>query len=99
MEAHGGVSRVVEECDPCSYYPRDELEEMAELALGLQGIPWKNGIYDKDRDGVDFEEEVEAYIEEVLATQIAMDWLDGNRWIPEDVLDWAFYTVSDHNKR
>lgn len=98
MEAHGGVSRIVDECDPCSYYQSEELEKMAEAALGIEGIPWKNGIYDKDKDGMDFEEEIEAYIEEVLPTQIAMDWLDGTRWIPEDVLDWAFYEVSDHNK-
>lgn len=98
MEAHGGVSRIVDECDPCSYYPIEELEHMAEVALGLEGIPWKNGIYDKDKDGVDFEEEINAYIDEVLAAQIAMEWLDGDRWIPEEVLWWAFYEVSDHNK-
>ena len=99
MEAHGGVGRIVEECKPCQYYSQQELEEMAVAALGLEGVPWKNGIYDKDKDGVDFEEEVAAYIEEVLPSQIAMDWLDGEKYIPGDVLDWAFYEVSDHNKR
>ena len=98
MEAHGGEGRIVDECDPCSYYDLDELEEMAEIALGLQGIPWKNGIYDKDHDGMDFEEEIAAYIDEVLPTQIAMEWLDGTRYIPEDVCEWAFYEVSNHNK-
>lgn len=98
MEAHGGESRIVDECDPCSYYPEEELEHMAEIALGIEGIPWKNGIYDKDRDGIDFEEEVAAYIDNVLPTQIAMEWLDGSRWIPEEVCEWAFYEVSDHNK-
>lgn len=98
IEAHSGVDDIVESCDPCSYYPYDELERMAELALGIAGIPWKNGIYDKDHDGIDFEEEVEAYIEEVLASQIAMEWLDGTKWIPADVLNWAFYDVSDHNR-
>lgn len=97
MEAHGGVGRIVDECDPCSYFTEEELEHMAEVALGLEGIPWKNGIYDKDTDGIDFEEEIEAYIEEVLPSQIAMEWLDGIRWIPEDVLHWAFYEVSSHN--
>lgn len=98
ITAHGDVGRIVDECDPCSYYPQDELESMAEIALGIQGIPWKNGIYDKDRDGMDFEEEVEAYIENVLSTQIAMEWLSGDRYIPSEVLDWAFYEVSDHNQ-
>ena len=72
---------------------------MAVIALGLEGIPWKNGIYDKDKDGIDFEEEIEAYIDEVLPTQIAMEWLDGTRRIPEDVCTWAFYEVSDHNRK
>ena len=99
MEAHGGVTRVVDECDPTSFYPYEHLEKMAEQALGLEGIPWKNGIYDKDHDGIDFEEEIAAYIEEVLATQIAMEWLDGTRWIPNKVCLWAFYEVSDHNKK
>lgn len=98
MDAHGGVDRIVDECDPCSYYDNDTLEKMAEKALQLEGIPWKNGIYDKDKDGMDFEEEIEAYIDEVLPSEIAMQWLDGKLYIPSDVLDWAFYEVSDHNK-
>lgn len=99
MEAHREIDEIVEETDPCSYYDYEELEKMAEMALGLQGIPWKNGIYDKDKDGIDFEEEIEAYIEEVLPSDIVMQWLDGRRYIPSDVLDWAFYEVSDHNRR
>lgn len=99
LEAHGDVARIVEECDPVSYYPYEELERMAVIALGIEGIPWKNGIYDKDHDGIDFEEEVAAYIEEVLPTQIAMEWLNGERWIPEEVCNWAFYVVSDHNRK
>ena len=98
LSAHGGVSRIVDECDPCSYYDDDTLEHMAEIALGLEGIPWKNGIYDKDRDGIDFEEEIESYIEEVLPSDIAMRWLDGELYIPEEVCHWSFYEVSDHNK-
>ena len=98
MEAHGDVARIVDECDPCSYYDYEELEHIAELALGIAGIPWRNGIYDKDHDGIDFEEEIEAYIEDVLPSQIAMEWLDGTRWIPEEVCEWAFYQVSDHNR-
>lgn len=99
LTAHGGVQRIVDETDPCSYYDDDFLEGLAEIALGIVGIPWKNGIYDKDLDEVDFEEEVEAYIEFVLPTDIAMQWLSGELWIPEEVLDWAFYEVSDHNKK
>ena len=99
LTAHGGIPRIVDECEPTSYYPYEELKHMAEIALGLEGIPWQNGIYDKDKDGVDFEEEVAAYIDEVLPTQIAMEWMEGEREIPLDVCEWAFYEVSDHNKK
>lgn len=98
LNAHGGEGRIVDECDPTSYYSGDQLEAWAVAALGLEGIPWKNGIYDKDRDGIDFEEEIEAYIEYILPTEIAQKWMDGALWIPEDVCEWAFYEVSDHNK-
>lgn len=98
MDAHGGEGRIVDECDPTSYYDDEQLEAWAVAALGLEGIPWKNGIYDKDKDGIDFEEEVQAYIDFVLPTEIAQMWLDGGLWIPEDVCYWAFYEVSDHNR-
>ena len=98
MKAHCEIDDIVDACDPCSYYDQERLEKMAVMALGLEGIPWKNGIYDKDSDGIDFEEEVEAYIEYVLPSEIAMKWLDGDLWIPEPVLRWAFYEVSSHNR-
>lgn len=95
MGAHvGNGFDIADEIDVGSYY---DLEEESVKALGLEGIPWKNGIYDKDRDGIDFEEEVEAMME-LIAGYIAQEWLDGTRYIPEDVLNWAFYEVSDHNR-
>ena len=95
MDAHVGDGfAIAEEVDVGAYY---DLEAEAVKKLGLEGIPWRNGIYDKDRDGIDFEEEVEAMME-IIAGYIAQEWLDGIRRIPESVLDWAFYEVSDHNK-
>lgn len=95
MEAHiGGGEDIAAHIDVEQYY--DLLQEAVQR-LELEGIPWQNGIYDKDRDGIDFEEEVEALMERLPAL-IAQEWLDGDRYIPEDVLDWAFYEVSDHNK-
>lgn len=79
------------------YYDDDELERMAVIALGLEGIPWKNGIYDKDHDGIDFEEEVEAMME-MLPYTIAEEWLSGERYMPQEFCDYCFYDVSDHNK-
>lgn len=95
MDAHVGDGfAIANEVDVGAYY---DLEEEAVKKLGLEGIPWRNGIYDKDRDGIDFEEEVEAMME-IIAGYIAQEWLDGARRIPEDVLHWAFYEVSDHNR-
>lgn len=31
------------------------------------------------------------------AIELAEKWISGSEWIPEDVLDWAYYDVSDHN--
>lgn len=31
------------------------------------------------------------------ACEFAEQWINGEIWIPSDVLDWAFYEVSDHN--
>ena len=95
MEAHiGDGFDIAEEIDVGSYY---DLESEAVKALGLEGVPWENGIYDKDNDGIDFEEEVEAMMT-IIAGFIAQEWLDGIRWIPGEVLEWAFYEVSDHNQ-
>ena len=94
MAAHVGDGfDIADQIDVGSYYDlKDEVVKM----LGLEGIPWENGIYDKDRDGIDFEEEVEALME-LIGGIIAQEWLDGKRYIPCEVLDWAFYEVSDHN--
>ena len=31
------------------------------------------------------------------ALQLANAWLDGSEWIPEEVMDWAWYDLSGHN--
>ena len=31
------------------------------------------------------------------ACEFAQDWYDGATWIPSDVLDWGYYTISSHN--
>ncbi len=80
------------------FYDDDEMEEMAVKMLGLEGIPWKNGVYDKDHDGIDFEEEVEAMME-VLAYALAEQWLSGDKRMPQEFCDYCFYEVSTHNNR
>lgn len=79
------------------YYGDDYFEAMAVKMLGLEGIPWRNGIYDKDRDGIDFEEEVEALME-LMPNVIAEQWLSGELYMPLEFCEYCFYEVSDHNR-
>lgn len=54
---------------------------------------------------MDFFGDPEDYIDwdevEELAYQYAIElaerWINGEEWIPREVLDWAYYEVSDHN--
>lgn len=32
------------------------------------------------------------------ACEFAQNWIDGNCWIPGEVLNWAYYDISDHNR-
>lgn len=32
-----------------------------------------------------------------LASQLANEWLSGATWVPEEVMEWAWYDLSDHN--
>lgn len=43
----------------------------------------------------------EGEIEELAlenAVKVAEDYIDGTVWIPEDIINWAYYSVSDHNR-
>lgn len=92
VDAHG-----VDVADWVSdYYGDDELQAIAVRMLGIEGIPWQNGIYDKDRDGIDYEEEVESLMDD-LPEMIADEWLSGQRWMPQEFCDYCFYEVSSHN--
>lgn len=31
------------------------------------------------------------------ACELAQAWLDGGEWVPEEIMDWAWYDLSDHN--
>jgi hypothetical protein len=79
------------------YYDDEFFKAMAVQLLGLEGIPWENGIYDKDHDGIDFEEEVEAMMA-LIPDMIAEQWLSGDLYMPQEFCDYCFYEVSDHNK-
>lgn len=75
---------------PWDYAYQELLEELGPIAEMLDCDP---------------EELIEEYIEELeeMSFDYACDWVDrmmtGMEWIPDegDMLDWAFYDVSDHN--
>ena len=60
--------------------------ELIAAATGVQMDP--EDLMDMDRV------EQDAYD---YACQLADAWYGGDMWIPEDILMWAFYVVSDHN--
>lgn len=102
MDALTAIQNICDAHDPDvagwveDYYGEEELQAMAVRLLGLEGIPWQNGIYDKDKDGIDFEEEVEALME-LMPEMIAEQWLSGEVYMPQEFCDYCFYEVSDHN--
>ena len=91
-----------EEIEEC----QDKIEELQEEIEDLQEeIAWLQN----DIDG--YYDEIESTsIEELLdhdelekrafeyACEFAQVWIDGNTWIPLEVLNWAYYDVSDHNR-
>ena len=69
----------------------ERAERRAEMMKAASG-----GVIDIEPEDLMNDERVErdAYR---YAAQLARAWLDGSEWIPEEVLDWAWYTLSSHN--
>lgn len=73
----------------------EELEmEITEIEIEIED--WYSEIELLDPEEFVDETEVENLAFE-YACEFAQNWIDGNVFIPEDVLDWAYYVVSDHN--
>lgn len=78
---------------------RERIEELKEQNINLQDEIY--GWYAEMEtisveEFIDFDE-VEKKARE-YAAEFAQEWIDGNVWIPREVLDWAYYEVSDHNR-
>ena len=87
MDQEGGYEDPELGCSPWEMAYREALEEVMDDAMVLQCDP---------EDLIDWDE-----VEEV-AYDYAYDYaerlMSGTEWIPdEEMLDWAFYDVSDHN--
>ena len=110
IDAHSSIEDMVEEwgldAEDCEYSSPDGYENcywqayeeeyeraeiMAEMMSALTG-----GLIDFDpEDFMDYERiEMNAY---EYACQLADNWYSGAEWIPEEIMDWAWYDLSDHS--
>lgn len=73
-----------------------ELQEYnLELQLEIQG--WYSEMdFISVEDFINYDEVEKKAMD--YACEFAQQWIDGNCWIPEEVLHWAYYTVSSHNR-
>ena len=107
VKAHSSVAGMIAEFDlngeDCEYmsldgyenpytqayeeeYERAERESMALQAMGVEIDPeMLMDMYRVEKDAYKY------------AQQLAQAWLDGKDWIPEEVMDWAWYDLSSHN--
>ncbi len=67
-------------------YEKAEVEAEMYAAMGIDIDP---------EDLIDWEMvEMKAYD---YALQLVTAWIEGDEWIPIEVIEWAYYDVSDHN--
>lgn len=71
---------------------RDKAEAEAEI-LNMFLMEFEEAVDPEDLMDMDAVEE-NAY---QYACDLAQAWYDGSEWIPEEVMDWAWYDLSDHN--
>lgn len=107
IDAHSSIEDMVDEFElddeSCPYmsldgYPncytqaykeeRDEAQEEAEILAFFGEVIDPEDLMDMD------EVEENAYD---YACELAEAWYSGQEWIPEEVMDWAWYDLSDHN--
>ena len=102
MNAHSSAEEIVDEwgldAEDCEYvhpylgsncYMAAYMEALAEV----QGIAMFLGLDPEDL--IDWEQvESDAYD---YACELAQLYIDGETWIPNEIIEWAYYDVSDHN--
>lgn len=107
IDAHSSVEEIVEEFDlageDCEYqsldgyancYEQAYLEALMAATAEAEALA-AVGIEVDPEELIDWDEVYQNAYD--YALQLAEAWLDGSEWIPEEVLDWAWYEVSDHN--
>ena len=103
VSAHSSADEIVEEfgldkpdCPYCDCYEEAYEEEMENAIVESFIETILGAIFgDNDEPEVDMEEVQRKAYEDAIS--IAEDWISGSCWIPSEVLDWAYYEISDHN--
>ena len=111
IDAHSSIEDMVEEWDLDSEssnymslngYPncytqayQEEYDKAQEEAEILNMILIELGEEVDPEDLMDMEAVDENAYE--YACDLAEAWYDGQEWIPQEVMDWAWYDLSDHN--
>ena len=111
IDAHSSIEDIVEEWDLDSEssnymsldgYPncyaqayQEEVDKAVEKAdiINMLLLPFEEEVDPEDL--IDYDKIDENAYE--YACDLAEAWYDGTEWIPEEVMDWAWYDLSDHN--
>ena len=111
IDAHSSIEDMVDEFElddeSCPYmsldgYPncyaqayQEEYDKAEKIADELNMILIEFGEEVDPEDLMDMDEVEENAYE--YACDLAEAWYSGQEWIPEEVMDWAWYDLSDHN--
>ena len=111
IDAHSSTDDIVEEWgldgESCPYmsvdgyanpYTQAYQEEYDKCVIEAEIINMMMGMFGEQVDPEDLMDmdavEENAY---EYACDLADAWYDGSYWIPEEVMDWAWYDLSSHN--
>ena len=107
IDAHSSIEDMVDEFElddeSCPYmsldgypncYTQAFQEELSEAKEEAEILAFFGEVIDPE-DLMDMDEVEENAYE--YACDLAEAWYDGQEWIPEEVMEWAWYDLSDHN--
>lgn len=109
VKAHSDVEGIIERFDldeeGCEYPSLDGYEncwtqaweeEMEKFIAIIAGMDFDEPDDEPDPEDLIDRDTVDAKAHH-YAKQLAEAWLSGEEWIPEEVMDWAWYELSGHN--
>ena len=107
IDAHSSIEDIVEEWnldgEDSNYmsldgypncYTQAYQEELSKAKEEAEILAFFGEVIDPE-DLMDMDEVEENAYE--YACDLAEAWYNGDEWIPEEVMDWAWYDLSDHN--